>query len=130
MVDPLPSTYDPLTRIWSGAPFRSRYAADTSVAAAIFAQLRQRGAHVAQISDTDGTRMLNGEMLRLAVRVAVRLRREEHVRRGDVLAFMVRNHRLVAPLVLGCMALAAPVSTLDPDFKAGEFEKHIAVKRH
>lgn len=97
----------------------SRYKKDTSVAEAIFATLQRRASHVAQISDADGTRMLNGELHRLAVRVAVRLVREEHVQKGDVVAFVVRNHRLVAPLVLGCMALAAPVSTLDPDFKAG-----------
>lgn len=127
------TTFDPLTLTWSGQPARSLHHPDASVAAILLEALARLPLHTAQIcsdGDDDGSNddtLTNGELRQLAIRVALGLRREQRIGHGDVVALVARNSRLVAPLVLGSMALAAPLSAISPLYTVGEFMNTICI---
>lgn len=123
--------HDPAQRQWHGplAP-PSLHNPHVSLAVVLLDALRRRPAHCAQISADDGARLSNGELRTLAIRVALNLQRHEPgVGHGSVVAVAVRNHPLVAPLVIGCMALAAPVNALDPEFTGAEVAHMLRLTR-
>ena len=70
---------------------------------------------VGQICHDDDHRMLNWEILRSSVRVALHLR-DLGLGEGDVLALAAGNRRYVASVVFGCYLQGVPVNTLDPTF--------------
>lgn len=62
--------------------------------------------------------MTNAEIRTKTIRAAVSLG-EMGFGHGDVVAIIARNHHNLAPIVFAAACLAAPVNTLDPNFKKG-----------
>lgn len=113
------TTFDADARIWSGPDSAPLYNPNVSAAAVVLDGLSRRPDHIGQISDTDGSRLSNAELRQMSIRAALQLSRRENIAKGDVVGMVVRNHRLVAPLAVGCIALGAPLNTLAVNFTVG-----------
>lgn len=113
------TTFDANTCIWSGPEQQPKCNPDVSVASVVLDGLNRRPNHVAQIGDTDGSRINNAGLLQMSVRAALQMKRIEGIESGNVVGMVVRNHRIVAPLVVGCVALGAPLHALSVNSTIG-----------
>lgn len=73
---------------------------------------------IGQISNHNGLYVRNRAMRLNSIRMAQHMQ-AIGVSSGDVVAIVAGNHHEVAAVVFGAMALAAPINTLDPNFKTG-----------
>lgn len=71
-----------------------------------------------QINVKSGMKLTNGELRISTIRVAQNLQRLG-IRSGDVVAVMAANRDFVSSVVIGAMALAAPVNILGVNFSTG-----------
>lgn len=113
------TTFDADARIWSGPVHAAVFNPNISAAAIVLDGLERRPDHIGQISDTDGSRLTNAQLRELSIRAALQLRCRERITSGDVVGMVVRNHRLVAPLAVGCVAIGAPLNALAVNFTVG-----------
>ncbi|XP_055691841.1 probable 4-coumarate--CoA ligase 1 [Lutzomyia longipalpis] len=79
----------------------------------IFLSILNRDPHkVAQISDNNGIRMTNGEMVSYAEKIAGGLK-QRGCKVGDVVGFVAANGHMLAPTLIACFLLEAPTNAMD-----------------
>lgn len=110
--------YDADARIWSGPKYVPMYHPNVNAAQIVFDALARSSNLVGQISHHNGLYVRNGAMRLNSIRMAQNMK-AIGVGSGDVVAIVAGNHHEVAAVVFGAMALAAPINTLDPNFKTG-----------
>lgn len=121
--------YDDDTKIWSGPPWVPNYYPNVNAAQVLLDALGRNPQRIGQISDHNGLYVRNRAMRLNSIRMAQNMK-EMGVGIGDVVAIVAGNHHEVAAVVFGAMALAAPINTLDPNFKTCKmcnilFEKNL-----
>ncbi|XP_055691848.1 uncharacterized protein LOC129794932 [Lutzomyia longipalpis] len=67
---------------------------------------------VAQISDNNGIRMTNGEMVSYAEKIAGGLK-QRGCKVGDIVGFVAANGHMLAPTLIACFLLEAPTNAMD-----------------
>lgn len=110
------TTYDPVTKTWFGRQLPRAFPSNVNLAQVIFEKLNSHPDRIGQISDDDGQRMTNGEILLNSIRVAQHLQ-QLGIQSGDVVGIIARNHANVVAVMFGAVAIAAPTNALDPSFK-------------
>lgn len=70
--------------------------------------------------------MTNKEIYLKTIRAAQNLTKFGIVK-GDVIAFVARNHHNLAPVIFAALTLAAPTNALDPSFKKGLLKNIVQV---
>lgn len=112
--------YDADTRTWSGKLNRTIYNPNTNLATIMFDSLERCPNHIGQINANSGRQFTNDEIRMNAIRLAMHLQSGHlAVRRNDVVAVVSKNHEHLSAVVLAGLALAAPINTLDPDYREG-----------
>lgn len=118
----LNTIYDPETRTWSGHSVQKIYDEQVNIATILFKALQQHPNHTGQINDNSGIRLTNDQIRLNSIRLAMHLQNGPlAVRQNDVIALVSKNYELVSAVVFAAFALAAPLNTLDADFKSGKF---------
>lgn len=112
-------SFDNKTKILSGVKIPPFYHPSVNIGQVIFHYLQRDPSRIIQSCYDDGVELSAGEMAKLASRLAKNLQRE-NLQIGNVIGLAVKNTTYVAPIVLGCMLLGCPVSTLDPTFDVNE----------
>lgn len=112
-------TFDKETKVLSGIKVPAFYHPSVSIGQVIFHYLQRDPSRIVQSCYDDGVELSAGEMSKLASRLAKNLQRE-NLQIGNVVGLAVKNTTYVAPVVLGCMLLGCPISTLDPSFDIPE----------
>lgn len=112
------TSYDEDTRIWSGPLPALMYHPNVNAGQVLFDALGRNPQMIGQISNNNGLFVRNRALRLNAIRMAQHMQ-EIGVGSGDVVALVAGNHHEVAAVVFGAMALAAPINTLDPNFKTG-----------
>lgn len=113
------TTYDADTKIWSGPQTDRMYHPNVNVAQVLFDALGRSPNHIGQINNNNGLHVMNRTLRLNAIRMAEHMKAIGVVS-GDVVAIVAGNHHEVAAVVFGALALAAPINTLDPNFKTGD----------
>lgn len=113
------TTYDEEAKIWSGPQSPQLFHPKVNVAQVLFDALARNPNQIGQISNNNGLYVMNRALRLNAIRMAQHMQ-ELGICSGDVVAIVAGNHHEVAAVVFGAMALAAPINTLDPNFKAGK----------
>lgn len=112
-------SYEPESKILSGYQISPLFHQNVGVGQIIHHYLQKDPSRIVQVSYDDGVELTAGEMVKLSSRIAKSLLRFE-LKFGDVVGFVVKNTTYVAPAVLACLLIGAPVSTLDPTFDENE----------
>lgn len=102
--------FDSDTKIWSG-PKEDRSEDNLSFREAILDTLRSTPEKVFQISDDEDTKLTYAETTAISFRVAQNLKRFG-VKSNDVVAVLVNNSTYMAPIVVGCVMIGAPVNSV------------------
>lgn len=111
--------FDRDERILSGVEVPPFFHPNVTVGQVIVHNLLREPGNVVQVCYDDGVELTAGEMVKLSSRIAKNLVREEF-KFGDVVGLVVKSTTYVAPLVLGCLLVGCPLSTLDPSFDVTE----------
>lgn len=112
------TTYDPLTKIWSGRPMAPIYHPDVNAAQVLLDAMNRNPAQIGQINCNNDRKLTNRELKINAIRVAQHLE-TLGIRSGDVVAVLAANHHHLSSVLFGAMALAAPVNILGLNFSTG-----------
>lgn len=112
-------SYNSNTKILSGIEIPPFYHQNMTIGQVICHYLQREPGKIVQSCYDDGVDLTASEMAKLASRIAKNLEREGF-KFGDVVGLVVKNTTYVAPVVLGCLLLGCPISTLDPTFEVAE----------
>lgn len=112
-------SFDQQTKVLSGVVIPPFYHPHVTVGQVIVNYLQREPSKVVQTCYDDGVELTAGEMVKLSLRIAKNLTRESF-KLGDVIGLVVKNTTYVAPVVLGCLLVGCPISTLDPTFDVKE----------
>lgn len=112
------TTYDEATKTWSGPQPGLMYHPNVNAAQVLFDTLGRNPNKIGQINGNNGMCIKNGDIRLDSIRIAQNMK-AIGVGKGDVVALIAGNHQDVTSVVFGAMALAAPINTLDPNFKTG-----------
>jgi 4-coumarate--CoA ligase len=108
-------SFDSETKVLSGIQLEPFYHHHLTAGQFLLHYLQREPTKVIQVCYDDGVEMMAGEIAKLGLRVAKNLTKEGF-KQGDVIGLVVKNTTYVAPLVLACLLIGTPVSTLDPTF--------------
>lgn len=111
--------YDSETNILSGRDVQPFYHPHVTLGQTIMHYLQREPSKVVQTCYDDGVELTAGEMAKLALRIAKNLAKAGY-RLGDIVGLVSKNTTYVAPVILGCLLVGCPISTLDPSFDVGE----------
>jgi 4-coumarate--CoA ligase len=114
-------SFDKEAKVLSGIKIPPFFHPSVGIGQVIFHYLQRDPTRIVQSCYDDGVELSAGEMAKLASRLAKNLQRE-NLELGDVIGLAVKNTTYAAPVVLGCMLLGCPISTLDPTFDVSEIE--------
>lgn len=120
----LRTTYDAGAKIWSGPQPAPKYHPNVNAAQVLFDALDRHPHKIGQINSNNNVCLTNRTLRSNAIRMAQNMK-AIGVGVGDVVAIVAGNHPEVSAVVFGAMALAAPINTLDPNFKLGTSERFI-----
>lgn len=112
-------SYNHQTRILSGVEISPFYHPQVTIGQVIMHYLQREPQRIVQSCFDDGVELSAGEIAKLSSRIAKNLSKEG-MAIGDVVGLVVKNTTYVAPVVLGCLLLGCPISTLDPTFDTNE----------
>lgn len=112
-------SYDSKTKVLSGYKIPPFYHPSVGIGQVIYHYLQRDPSKVVQACYDDGVELTAGELCKLATRVAKNLLRD-NLEIGNVVGLVAKNTTYVAPIVLGCLFIGCPVSTLDPTFDVNE----------
>jgi 4-coumarate--CoA ligase len=112
-------SFDSQSKVLSGIPIPPFFHPNVTIGQVIMHYLQREPAKVVQACYDDGVELTAGEMAKLASRIAKNLS-SEGFKVGEVVGLVAKNTTYVAPVVLGCMLVGCPVSTLDPTFDSNE----------
>lgn len=112
-------SYDKKTKVLSGRKVPPFFHPNVSIGQVIMHYLQREPHKIVQVCHDDGVELTAGDMAKLATRFAGTLVKDGF-KFGDVIGLIAKNTTHVAPVVLGCILVGCPVSTLDPTFDATE----------
>lgn len=112
-------SFDKETKVLSGIKLPPFFHPSVSIGQVIFHYLQRDPSRIVQSCYDDGVELSAGEMAKLSSRLAKNLLRE-NLQIGNVVGLAAKNTTYVAPVVLGCMLIGCPISTLDPTFDVSE----------
>jgi 4-coumarate--CoA ligase len=112
-------SYDSKSKVLSGLKLPPFYHPGVSIGQVVYHYLQRDPSKVVQACYDDGVELTAGEMSKLASRLAKNMLRES-LEIGNVVGMVVKNTTYVAPVVLGCLFIGCPISTLDPTFDIAE----------
>lgn len=112
-------SYDSESKILSGYQVFPFFHQNVGVGQIIHHYLQKEPNRIVQVCYDDGVELTAGEMLKLSSRIAKSLLKLE-LKFGDVVGLVVKNTTYVTPVVLACLLVGTPCSTLDPTFDANE----------
>uniref|UniRef100_A0A453Z3S0 AMP-dependent synthetase/ligase domain-containing protein n=1 Tax=Anopheles quadriannulatus TaxID=34691 RepID=A0A453Z3S0_ANOQN len=114
--------FDERTKIWHGSPVAPLYNPAQGLGELLHRLLARTPTRIAQISADTG-RSLTYQQLHLGcIRFAQSLTGSCGLARGDLVTLVARNGDQLAAIVFGCFMAAIPVNTLDPTFRAEDYE--------
>lgn len=102
--------FDSDTKIWSGAK-EDRNGDNLSFRETVLDAIRSTPEKVFQISDDEDTTLTYAETAAISIRIAQNLKRFG-VQSNDVVAVLVNNSTYLAPIVIGCVMIGAPVNSV------------------
>lgn len=112
-------SYDQTSKVLSGVELPPFYHDKVTVGHVILHYLQRDPKKIVQACYDDGVELSAGEMAKLSLRIAGNLVKEG-LQFGDVVGLVTKNTTYVSPVVLGCLLVGCPVSTLDPTFDDAE----------
>ncbi|XP_037936533.1 4-coumarate--CoA ligase-like 7 [Teleopsis dalmanni] len=112
---PCKSSYDHVTKVWSGPPMQLPYGPEYSIGLAALEALQKYPEQIGQISYHNGKSYTNKELELLTIRVAQHFQKLQ-VQQCDVIGICASNSDFVGPLFFGAMLCGLTVNTLDPSF--------------
>lgn len=112
-------SFDPQSRVLSGFPIPPFFSENVTIGQVIMHYLQREPTKVVQVSYDDGVELTAAEMAKLSSRIAKNLT-SEGFKVGEVIGMVAKNTTYVTPIVLGCMLVGCPISTLDPTFDSSE----------
>uniref|UniRef100_A0A1I8MW05 AMP-binding enzyme n=1 Tax=Musca domestica TaxID=7370 RepID=A0A1I8MW05_MUSDO len=117
------TSYNPKTKIWSGAQVEVTYGPEDSIAALALRQMLDNPDHVGQVSYQSGNELTNIELAKRTVQAAKYFEKLQ-LQQCDMIGLCAGNTDYVAPLVFGALAAGLSISTLDPSFDTAGI-KHV-----
>ena len=112
-------SYDSSSKVLSGMKLPSFYHPSVGIGQVIYHYLQRDPSKIVQSCYDDGVDLSAGEMSKLATRLAKNLLREK-LEIGNVVGLVAKNTTYVAPVMLSCLFIGCPISTLDPTFDVVE----------
>ncbi|GAB0090098.1 hypothetical protein DMENIID0001_047770 [Sergentomyia squamirostris] len=114
------TVYNSVDRIWRGPDFPTwLFNEKANLGRIIVSVLNRNPKKVAQISDNNGIRMTNKEMVSDMVKIAGGLK-IRGCTKGDVIGFVARNSHNLAPTIFACFLLEAIPQGMDITQEEGE----------
>lgn len=112
-------SYDSKAKVLSGYKIPPFYHPSVSIGQVIYHYLQRDPNKIVQSCYDDGVDLTAGEMSKLASRLAKNLLKEG-LEIGNVVGLVAKNTTYATPVLLSCMFIGCPVSTLDPTFDVSE----------
>lgn len=112
------TTFDPMTKIWSGPRKSLIFHPDTSVGEIILYLLNQNPNKISQISDDTEVSLTNRQIAERSVRIAQFLQ-NSGFECGDTFGIIARNSENVAPVLFAGLLVGAKVNALNTCFTKG-----------
>ncbi|CAD7089738.1 unnamed protein product [Hermetia illucens] len=116
----LESIFDAEKKIWSGRKVKPLYNPQLTLGEAIRSILQRNPKKIGQISDDNGVRLSNGEILLRAYKIGYYLMDKWNLQNTDVIGLIARNTENLAPLVFGLFFCGVSVNALDTSFSEDE----------
>uniref|UniRef100_A0A182SEN4 AMP-dependent synthetase/ligase domain-containing protein n=1 Tax=Anopheles maculatus TaxID=74869 RepID=A0A182SEN4_9DIPT len=116
------SSFDKSTKIWHGPPMAPLYNPGQGMGELLFRVLQRTPTRIAQISVDTGRSITYKQLHLWSVRFAQSLTGSCGLHRGDMVTVVARNGEQLAAIVFGCFMAAIPLNTLDPSFRAEDYE--------
>lgn len=114
--------FDEKTKIWRGPPMAPLYNPAQGIGELLYRVLQRTPTRIAQISVDTGRSITYKQLHLWSIRFAQSLTGPCGLNRGDMVTVVARNGEQLAAVVFGCFMAAVPLNTLDPSFRAEDYE--------
>ncbi|XP_035907960.1 4-coumarate--CoA ligase 3-like [Anopheles stephensi] len=114
--------FDVQTKIWRGPLTAPLYNPAQGIGELLYRVLQRTPTRIAQISADTGRSITYKQLHLWSVRFAQSLTGACGLQRGDMVTVVARNGEQLAAVVFGCFMAAVPLNTLDPTFRAEDYE--------